>query len=1124
MSDVRSQFNQLMRSILMGPFPLEQFSQENGEEILFKDSPQDTYVTGILFPQEEVAENPSNQLSETSGDSDLESIPSETLEYNGKQLGTSNNAESELDMETAGINKYKQSAMGITVCVSRGDSVTVEFSAARYQSRMSQYMLNTRDEDGNNEVKRSTTDKKCYFRIPVKGASAINSKDLPNDENRWMRYQFVDAENAVIDGISLHCTFRMALGEEYCIYTFTLMNDYKHEGKQILGEKCWFQTSFRVLNEEAGFVPMPDNYCETIDDTDYQLNSMLYKDVRTYGIGHGCSATWDEEASPRSVKAEPMPEYEVKAIVPTQSKAELSMKKYMHDSQFAVEDLEILCQEYKEWIDNKENEYKTWSASENADLKVFVPVAKQQIELCRSCLERMLKGLALLRTNNMVADAFSLMNKSMLMQQLHYKLPLRRFERFDERSLELVIEKQIVMPDPDKEDTWYDVEHNVYGKWRPFQIAFILMNLESISNRDSDERKTVDLIWFPTGGGKTEAYLGLSAFAILIRRMMNPKDAGTAVIMRYTLRLLTSQQFSRASSLVCSLEHLRREDPALLGKSPISIGLWIGHKFEESTLTDVKSKLNQIHKGKSTEDPGVVLKCPWCGASMQRMDIRTPGYDVSDDKKRIVYRCGNSKCEYSDDDDDLTLPLRLYDEEVYSNPPTVLFGTVDKFATIPFKPASKIIFGGDKIYSPPELIIQDELHLITGPLGSTVGLYETLVSELCKSNGKMPKIVASTATISHAKQQCNALYACGENRVFQFPVQGLSYRDCFFAKEDSGKPGRKYIGLYGAAASSSATASIKAFAAALYAADALEADDMLLKDPFFTNLAYFNSMRELGQAATWLSADIREHLEYIYEWRLQKYKKGRRYIYDNRLAELTSRMDSNEIPDILQQLEKKCTTNENIDICLSTNMVSVGVDVPRLGLMTVTGQPKSMSEYIQATSRVGRSHPGTVLVIYNTSKPRDRSHYEKFQSQHSKLYYSVEPTSVTPFSRPLRERAIAAVFVGLFRLLYEPDNCVPPTQEEFDRIVEIMTNRASLIDVHEVEDIRVQLEDLYSEWKHQNPQKYSCNMINPDTVAPLIYPAGSEPPRSWRNRGWAIPNSMRNVDKECRLDCTKVPT
>ena len=296
------------------------------------------------------------------------------------------------------------------------------------------------------------------------------------------------------------------------------------------------------------------------------------------------------------------------------------------------------------------------------------------------------------------------------------------------------------------------------------------------------------------------------------------------------------------------------------------------------------------------------------------------------------------------------------------------------------------------------------------------------------------------------------------------------------------------------------------------------------KDPYYTNLAYFNSMRELGQAATWLSADIRERLETIYDSRVQKHSPNRRYIYDNRLSELTSRMENEEIPEILQKLEYTYDEADALDICLATNMVSVGVDVPRLGLMTVTGQPKSMSEYIQTTSRIGRNKPGTVIIIYNTSKPRDRSHYEKFQNQHSKLYFSVEPTSVTPFSRPLRERAIAAIFVGLYRLIYSPDECIPPSQQQYEDIVNIITSRSDIVDPGETADIKDQLSQLYKEWCYQSPQKYSCNMINPDPEAPLIYQAGSEPPKSWDRRGWPIPNSMRNVDRECRLDCSKMLT
>lgn len=364
---------------------------------------------------------------------------------------------------------------------------------------------------------------------------------------------------------------------------------------------------------------------------------------------------------------------------------------------------------------------------------------------------------------------------------------------------------------------------------------------------------------------------------------------------------------------------------------------------------------------------------------------------------------------------------------------------------------------------------------------------------------------------------------------FNFPVQGTTYKDCFFAEEKN-QIGRKYVGLYGAAASSSATASIYTFAAFLYAAKAVVLDDESQRDAYWTNLAYFGSMRELGQAATWFIADIKEHLEVIYRNRLEASlePEKRRYIYESGLAELTSRMSNEDIPKILKRLEVKCDDPEKraLDVCLATNMISVGVDISRLGLMTVTGQPKSMSEYIQATSRVGRdkSAPGLVFVIYNTSKSRDKSHYEKFQSQHSKLYFNVEPTSVTPFSRPLRERALHAVFVALHRFfvdIADRDNARRfPTEEEYKKIVDIIVERAEGIDKTETQDIKQQLYEKWEEWKAWTPEKFYSFTIGEN--APLLCPAGTIKPKEWGIRGWETPTSMRNVDRECGLTCDKV--
>lgn len=1155
MTEIREEMIDLIKANLIGPNPKEGFTQDNGQEILFFESPLQTYVAGILFPQ--ILEPEFIQDEEILNDEDSDNSNSIKIDEHKKTESTSSNTkfypEPIIEAETSKINSYKQSALGITVCVPKSISVlTIKASAGEYIKEKRKYPVEKEPIDGKPNIDWSEKEQDCYLRKQVNAVCKIDGNKLPTKDNIYNTFSLLNEENnVVIEFYNIAVTYRLE-DENFIIFTITLVNNHKKEKQdgntKFNAEECWFQVGFSV-NCPEGFVPLPDNFCNTVNDEDYKLNSLLYSDVKTYGIGHGCAATWDDslKTAPKIVNASILPEYDVKPIVPTSiSKCSFSMELYSKNKTETINDLSELCNSYENWIEI-ENQ-KINSLEEH-----FKNTARKQIEECKKCLNRMRHGVDLLKTDDTVLTAFQLANKAMLMQQLHYRLPLTKYSGYDSEKFSLKLENSIVMPDLDDKGTWHNnkTEDNpngfTYGKWRPFQIAFILMNLESLNNKESSERKFVDLIWFPTGGGKTEAYLGLTAYTIFLRRLKNPNDSGTTVIMRYTLRLLTSQQYERASSLICSMEKIRSENVKLLGNERITIGLWVGQSLTENNSDDVRRKINNIKSGKESGNVSVILKCPWCGASMETFKInkmsesfrktarrgrgntnsdsaRTPGYKISDDNKHILFQCENPSCDFSDEH--FTLPLSLFDDEIYLNPPTLLFGTVDKFAMLPYYPKAKSLFGGDRKHTPPELIIQDELHLITGPLGSCVGLYEILINQLCVENGSTPKIIAATATISHAKAQCNALYACGEDKVFQFPVQGLSYRDCFFAKEKSDAIGRKYIGLYGSAASSSATASIYTFATLIYAAKALNVKNESERDPYWTNLSYFGSMRELGQAATWFLADIKEHLEVIYHNRLQTRDfKNRRYIYENGKAELTSRMNNEEIPKILKNLEIKYPDEKEypLDICLATNMVSVGVDIPRLGLMTVTGQPKSMSEYIQATSRVGRNEnaPGIVLIIYNTSKPRDKSYYEKFQVQHSKLYSNVEPTSVTPFSRPLRERAIHAIFVALHRFsvpIDERDNPRRyPTKEEFEKYKDIIVNRALLIDKDEAEDIEKQLTQLWSEWQNWTPAKYSSFKV--DETYPLMCMAGTIKPEPWENRGWDTPTSMRSVDRECGLDC-----
>lgn len=402
-----------------------------------------------------------------------------------------------------------------------------------------------------------------------------------------------------------------------------------------------------------------------------------------------------------------------------------------------------------------------------------------------------------------------------------------------------------------------------------------------------------------------------------------------------------------------------------------------------------------------------------------------------------------------------------------------------------------------------------------------VGHFETVIAELCtrKSDGRVrpPKIVASTATISKASEQVHALYG---RPVFLFPPQCLRAADSFFAYEDTEAAGRTYVGVHASALPSHVTTQVRVFSSLLQAAKSVQVTNEIERDAYFTLVAYFNSLRELGHAATLLRADIPEYLSAMW---LRKNIKGvtRRFI--NIAIELTSRVPSSEIPESLQLLERIYPPEGDglpVDVCLATNMISVGVDVPRLGLMSVIGQPKTTSEYIQATSRVGRRQrsPGVVVTIYHTGKPRDRSHYEHFRSYHSALYRGVEPTSVTPFAAPVRDRALHALVVTLVRFLGSPQNRVRPqpypSAELLDQIEEIIANRVAVVDPDE-ENLTVQLlEDFLRRWRDVLPPRYG-DFGPPQPEIPVMYPAGSQPLDEWMGKSLPTPSSMRSVDADC---------
>jgi hypothetical protein len=656
------------------------------------------------------------------------------------------------------------------------------------------------------------------------------------------------------------------------------------------------------------------------------------------------------------------------------------------------------------------------------------------------------------------------------------------------------------------------------------------MTIRSVAEGKIPNRKTVELIWFPTGGGKTEAYLGLSAYSLFLRRLKIPGDSGVDVIMRYTLRLLTAQQFLRASGLICAMEYLRRLHHSELGEGKFSIGIWLGGSITPNRRDDAVTTLRQLNKGdRFAENKFLLERCPWCGAQMGPVKfgkLKVIGYARKENT--VVFRCPDNMCVFSDD-----LPIYVIDEDIYEMRPSLVIGTVDKFAMLTWRPEARAIFGinsdGKRGCSPPGLIIQDELHLISGPLGSLVGLYETVIEELCTDRcGEAaipPKIVCSTATIRRYAEQIEGLY--GRKDVTLFPPPGLDADDSFFARyarEQDGmlQPGHFYVGVHAAGLGSIQTAQVRTLTCLLQAPIKLPEEE---RDPWWTLVVFFNSLRELGTTLSLLQSDIPDYLKVVRNRIGVSFSDIRRI---ENLRELTSRLRSDEVPKAISALETNYSKSGNppVDICLTSSIMEVGIDIDRLSLMSVIGQPKSTSQYIQVTGRIGRNwqdRPGLVVTIYSASKPRDRSHYEKFRSYHERLYAQVEPTSVTPFSPPALDRALHALMVAYVRQFGKDediDRPYPFPEILINNLETLLLPRIRSIDPEESSNFEKVFRKRANEWKRW--QRIRWDGLVKEGDVPLLREAGSYVDPALCDLSWSTPMSMRNVDAECQAEITNL--
>lgn len=876
------------------------------------------------------------------------------------------------------------------------------------------------------------------------------------------------------------------------LVTLFLINDQTEPDS--LKDKAWIfqpELSVTATDETAAVFVRRDEEADldlSTGDPEVEeraLLSMVHRRHAEFAVGHGVAvhatpsgdpwladSGWDKASR---VQTAVLPSYDV-PVTETPGDEELAddfpgfegFELDMNDLATKPESevitaLERIPATYQRWIDARR---ASLNDGTRPDLERHREAAELALDRADKARQRLAEGVQLLADDPQAFRAFQFMNRSMRLQRLRSVFALRR-RRGDELEFS-------------------ELEATEPAAWRTFQLAFILLNLVTVTKIDHPRRNNpvgayADLLWFPTGGGKTEAYLGVAAYSIAIRRLQGEVDGhrgdgGVSVIMRYTLRLLTLQQFQRASTLVCAMEYVRRAEndgeQAPWGREPFRIGLWVGNSSTPGTTGAAARWLNanrgeqKWDAGAGTSSPLQLTNCPWCGEKLGPDNVTCETY--ASGRGRTLLHCRNRECDFTKRISDEGIPVVTVDEEIYRLVPTFLLATVDKFAQMPWRGEVQSLFGRVHGFCPrhgwlgneherdcgglhkkkgslpatslepaptnglrpPDLVIQDELHLISGPLGTLVGLYETAIDELCtwETDGHKvrPKVIASTATTRRAPEQVHQLFC---RQVEIFPPLGLDATDNFFARQRSPvqKPGRRYMGVC-APGRSRPSVLIRVYVALLTSAQWLwenvEEEHREHVDPYMTLVGYFNSLRELGGMSRLVTDDVSTRV-----FRIERGDRpglAQRVMYpESTLAELTSRVRSSKIPEVLDRLEQGFEVEDDdkgrkkqrpLDVALATNMLSVGVDVQRLGVMAVSGQPKATAEYIQATSRVGRSKPGFVVTFLNWARPRDLSHYEQFEHYHAVFYRYVEALSVTPFAPRALDRGLTGVLASLVRL------------------------------------------------------------------------------------------------------------
>ncbi|MDT0548238.1 DISARM system helicase DrmA [Streptomyces lonegramiae] len=1163
--------------------------------------PRDRYLVGMLGPRPEASETVDKIARKAAQIADVEPGSDDGTEEGGPAERLTPQASGRIWASSMGLSFVVPASIG---------TLSVLASWGRYS------LTNSRTDDGRTA--------QVWGREPVKRPCDIDvtrtgdqSRVLEGDKSSGIHLDVQVRERATGEG-----------GEDLRVVEVALVNRLRESEADRRDVQWLFQTELTVTafpdDRAAVFLPIDDpldpRSAGGSEDVEERRLRLLYRNSLRHAVGRNVAVRVDVRKGERRahrLATTWLPEYDVPATsAPTASEQPLLDGLELGMDELAAlavparrkelaGALAPLADGYSAWLDAQRE--KAQSLPE--DLRIAAETAIDQAE---EVCHRIAFGIDALCADKDALESFRFANRAMALQRRNTAVAGLRAGQEDvsyEQARDAVA-----------------AEGKKAASWRPFQLAFVLLNLASLSRPGHPHRGTgrealVDLLFFPTGGGKTEAYLGLAAFTFALRRLqgtvgrgVEARDggAGVGVLMRYTLRLLTAQQFQRAAALVSACEVLRREEfarDARWGETPFRIGLWVGNSVSPNWFSEAQEQIAGAKESSSDKHARViqVLSCPWCGEGLTAHS----NMDYDADRRRVLLYCprgeGEGRCPFSR----LAargegIPVITVDEEIYRLAPAMVIATVDKLAQLPWNGYAGLLFGRVTEWCPrhgyrhddldertgcgsrhnkkgllppvasrpvtrlrpPDLIIQDELHLISGALGTTVGLFEAAVDQLCSweytdTEGHRhevgPKIIASTATTKRAADQVRGVFG---RQVAVFPPQVLDVGDTFFSRQTEvsrADPGRRYLGVC-AHGTRLKAAEIRVAEILLLGAQQLFDEYGLSADPYMTLVGYFNATRELAGMRRYMDDDIATRV------RVNGSRKGHETIADRivtksgmlTIQELTSRISSADIGATLKRLEAPFDPERDtsprrralfaeyaaalrdkreprvqltplqkqaVDVVLATSMLQVGVDVSRFGLMLVVGQPKNTAEYIQASSRVGRDarRPGLVVTLYNWSRPRDLAHFEDFAHYHATFYRQVEALSVTPFTRRALDRGTAPAYIAALRqAAYEYSRNTDAQVVDLDGPIAARVERRLLERADRVGGERAQrylserITALKDSWAEQRERGgvlgYRKEKKKDILVTALLHRADGS---RWDER--TVPMSMRETENELNL-------